>query len=129
NQKITMATYREGIATFVADVDIEKGAICVLTDACTLTPASSSVGENVALFAAEISQKAGKLISAKIIGASTGTVTTKATAGDFKPGVPVYAADDGKVALSGSRIVGVYIGEAKTATDDEPIHVAPVFVA
>lgn len=122
--------YEIGIATFTASSAITHGQVCVLDENKKLAPlASASDATNNALFIASIDASAGELVSAKIVGACTGTVVVKATAGDVTPGAAIFTADDGKVAVSGSRQIGVYIGDAKTLTDGDEIQIAPVFTA
>jgi len=115
---------KEGLINRKASADITRGAICVLNENSELALAAADA--DAALFVAEWDVKAGDILAAKIVGASTGTVNATVGAGSLVPGAALYLAADGKLATAGTVKVGFYLGEKKTTTAESVEEVALV---
>lgn len=118
-----------GHPSFVAGAAITGGAPCVLKDG-KLYPwstADNTSGKTVQVFFAQFDADAGNAVSTMIAGNEPGTILAPAAAGAYTAGAPVYAADGGLVAASGTRVVGTALATV-TLADTGTLHVVPQYV-
>lgn len=128
---MSRCTFNDGRPTLTAGETIEAGAVCLIKNgklatwktADDTTTASLSAQVFFAMFDAE----AGEHVAAMIAGNAPGTILAPAAAGTYVAGAPVYAANGGKVAASGVRVVGTAM-ESATLAAAGTVHVVPLHV-
>lgn len=81
-----------------------------------------------ALDDADPADKLKERVAVLVAGISPSTILANAVAGTYATGAPIYAAEGGKVAATGTRQVGVYLDEPCTLEAEGKLHVAPLYV-
>ena len=126
---MSKCVYKDGLPSCPAGEDLSEGMICTLKDG-VLVPwktADDTSSKTVQLFLAQFDAKKGERVSVHIAGNASGTVLVPAGAGTYTQGAQVFAADGGKIAASGTRVVGTAL-ETVTLADTGVLHIVPQYV-
>lgn len=121
--------------TYEAGEALSWGDLCVL-DGGKLkkyTAALDAAGTKALFFAlddADPADEAKKFVSVLVAGVSPSTILANASAAAFTQGAQVFAdaSNAGKVAATGTRVVGVYLDATTTLSAAGKLHVAPLYV-
>lgn len=121
--------YDNGIVSCIAATALKAGSPCTLKDG-KLSPwatADNTSGKAVQIFFPQFDAEAGEAVSAKLAGNAPGTILAPCVAGTYTAGAPVFAADGGLVAVSGTRVVGTAL-ETVTRSESGTLHIVPQHV-
>ena len=117
--------------TYAAAEALTWGDICVLNAEGKLvkwtSSASGVAGLMFALDDADPADPEKDAVAVLVGGVSPSTILCNAVTGTYVPGAPVYAAENGKVAASGTRVVGIYLDGPVTLEAEGKLHVAPMY--